>query len=882
LLLLAAWWLPASAAFGAALSVGDQREYPLDWHFTTFVDESGAYALDDARKAYDAGRFRAPPSSTPGFGYVKGALWVHFTLNNALPRVNERWLESDWPYQQEATLFLIADDGQVNVFRNGSLISVKDRPLHSRQILFPVTLPPQKTVEGYLRLSGRSAVIVSLTLWEPAAYADHGRRFMALRYLMLAALMVFMAVSLIAWQTFRRPGLILGAVSHGLLILLIFSADGHLFDTLLPAGAHLWQSRLGIFLAYMIIATHMIFTVDFLDVRKRHPRLFPALAAMIGLSIALALLLSASPMLMPAVIAHQTLILAMIVIAIYMSFTGSRHARAYLLAWSMMWLFFGLRGFGMMGYIPSLPFMPNLPILGLALSSLTLSYALFADIKRTRDELVLSQTALLQQQAEHQQRLEQAVEARTHELDIARQRAEESSQTKSAFVSMINHELRGPLHTILGYTNLLSKEIPAHLLHRMRIVENSGKQLLRLIEDLLSFSSGEAGATRLVMEAVDLRELSQEILEPFQTVAARNGNFLSCELAPGLPVSVETDGQRLAQVLQNLVGNACKFTQHGKITLKIELVPEASLSGLVAVRFSVEDNGIGIEPEAMGHIFDVFVRGQGSQRQPGVGLGLPIARQLVRALGGEIEAYSSLGLGTRFIFTLKLRPLDGAPARKSSPRGIIGYHGAPKTLLIVDDVRENRELLRALCLRWKFTPLLAEDGRSAIALFNEHADSISGILVDQFMPELDGWDFLRAVGAETMRRKIPVILVSAAPPQRPKDFPAELEFDALLMKPISPDDLAEVIASCLDIDWIYKPATAAPNSADPLVYPPERELEALRTELAYGRVVAIKRRLEEILKAQPECLAFVREALQASQALDLKRLEKLFSAPESS
>jgi PAS domain S-box-containing protein len=380
--------------------------------------------------------------------------------------------------------------------------------------------------------------------------------------------------------------------------------------------------------------------------------------------------------------------------------------------------------------------------------------------------------------------------------------AEAANLAKSHFLSNVNHELRTPVHTMLGYVRLLLRHSQGEDRRMLEAAEHSGVQLQRLIDDLLEFTLDANLPTRLRPVGVRLTELIGQLAEVGHALAQRGRNQFGVQLGDALPDLVWVDEQRLAQVLQNLLGNACKYTTGGRVTLALERAETAAdvhagdgAADRVGdrdhtrLRFAVHDTGSGIALADQARIFEPFQRGGDTPSLPGLGLGLSIARHWVQAMGGDLGVRSAPGLGSSFTFELSLPTLRprlqvAAPATRPCklPPGASAWPGA--TLLVVDDTATNRAYLRDVCEDWGYRVIEAADGAAALAQCVAATPHIDAVLVDQFMPVLDGWGLLERLRATPVLAALPVLLISASGLQRPLGLGPQVTFDAWTGKPL--------------------------------------------------------------------------------------------------
>jgi GAF domain-containing protein/CheY-like chemotaxis protein len=393
-----------------------------------------------------------------------------------------------------------------------------------------------------------------------------------------------------------------------------------------------------------------------------------------------------------------------------------------------------------------------------------------------------SQSALAIQNAS----LYREIEAKGRELAIA-------SQHKSQFLANMSHELRTPLNAIIGLTEMLCEEAaaPEHadFAEPLERVQRAGKHLLGLINDVLDLSKIEAGRVELREEEIDLAALARDLAVTAQPLADKNGNrlALSCPADVG---AIRGDQMRLRQVLINLLGNACKFTERGEVALT---VARAARNGRDGVSIAVADTGIGMTPEQVGKLFTEFAQADPSttRKYGGTGLGLAISRRLVEMMGGSIAVESAPGKGSTFTVWLPAAP-DGAPSRADAET-TAGAAAAPadpaRTVLVIDDDPNARDLMRRFLAREGFDTLTAADGEEGLRLARQFRPSL--ITLDVLMPRLDGWAVLKELQADPALAGIPVLMLTILDEQE-KGF--ALGAADYLIKPFDRDRLRAILA----------------------------------------------------------------------------------------
>ena len=608
-----------------------RSEYDLRPHMAALplateapIDEVISQPLSDA--------FQPAPELAPGIGSESSPIWVRFRVNNATASRSE-WILEFPKHSGSLTLYFIDDSEQQVEIRSSGLTAYHDRLVKRRTIVFPLSLPPGETRIYHVRFEYRSNwVAVPLILWTPEAYTASDRDAQLVLGLYFGLLLVMTLYNAFLYVSLKDEAYLWYVLTTLLMALMAAAFHGSAHEYLWPSAAWGYVRPLHT-LSGLASATLARFVQVFLRTRTQSPIGHKVLWLLTATSLLISVLgILGIPALGLFLTSGLASPIAIFTIAIIVWRKGYRPARFFLIAWAAF-----LLGY-MLAFASGLRILPAYFLdtahwlwIGNAMEVVLLSFALADRIN------------ILRREREEQEAL--AIEA-----DRVNRETREQSERKSAFLASMAHELRTPLNAIKGFNNLVLRRaadvLPERQKDNLQKVDRASNHLLAMINDLLDLSKIEAGRMDVNATAVNVRQL---VLSACDVVSPliKEGVELQHEIAENIG-EVNTDSQRLQQMLINLLSNAIKFTDQGSVTASANRVDDRLI-------IAVTDTGKGIPADAIDTLFDEYrqVRGQSeSTVQKGTGLGLSITKRFAELLNGTIQVESEVGQGSTFTITV--------------------------------------------------------------------------------------------------------------------------------------------------------------------------------------------------------------------------------------
>ena len=450
------------------------------------------------------------------------------------------------------------------------------------------------------------------------------------------------------------------------------------------------------------------------------------------------------------------------------------------------------------------------------------------------------------------------------EMEIAKSASEAANRAKSIFLANMSHEIRTPMNVILGYTQLIQRDLSLSADQReyIKIINQSGEHLLALINDILEMSKIESGRMVLNLEDFSLPDLLNDCAKMFRMLIIQKELQLMIDQTSQMTSNICADGNKVRQVLINIIGNAIKFTEKGSIKIRV-LCPNGQKEDQLLLTIEVEDTGCGIATEEIEKVFEAFEQTQSGQGQgSSTGLGLAISRHYARLMGGDLTVTSRLDEGSIFRFTFIAQTASSKTLPKKTTRlqgaviGLVSNIPSPK-ILVVDDVFTNRTLLRLLLEKVGFSVQDASDGRAALVLCKQWKPDV--ILMDARMPEMDGFKATRLLKSTPECKHVGVIIITASALENDRQEAFNSGADGFIRKPYKESEIFNELQRILGVEYIYEdvlkesPNTKAMEGSHLMVAQvPVQVVASIVEALELGESIVLKELIaQEVMRHSP-------------------------------
>ena len=613
------------------------RRLPLGQVMAVLEDPTRDAGIEDVLALDAAGRFVSHHEDVLNAGYSRSAFWLRVDLQYRADQSSERsrwWLELAYPPLDHLDLYL--PDGQGGYYlaqQSGDALPFSERQIKQRNHLFELELPPNQPQRIYLRLESQGSIQAPLTLWEPLAYLEEQSAHIYVLAVIYGVLLVMLVYNLFIYLSVRDRSYLYYILYIGSFGLYQVSVNGLGVQYFWPDSPW-WANASTPFLIGAAGVFGCQFARSFLHTRTHSPWIDGTLMALMGLGVltmALSLISSYALALRLATFLALWFILAIFVAGVVAWYRGMRVARYFMIAWTTFLIGGQINTLMVLGYLPHTFFTMYAGQIGSAIEVALLSLALADRINAMKEEraMMLEETG-------------RKLEAMNRELA-------ESNRLKDQFLANVTHELRTPMHGILGSLDLMrTLELNSELEQYQRIATGSARDMMRLVNDILALTELQAGKLQVRREPFGLRSMIDELYMLYGARAATRGLSFDLQMGNHLPDALVGDVAKLKQSLGYLLDNAIKFTLQGSVTLAMAGHEEEQSQFVLEVE--VIDTGVGFEAPTDDSLYQYFRQLDGSMTRQygGLGIGLSLCRQLIELQGGSIAYHSEPGRGSRF------------------------------------------------------------------------------------------------------------------------------------------------------------------------------------------------------------------------------------------
>lgn len=664
--MLACLYSPSSVARDAPQSLvtlaNVSGPISLNADVSYYKDDSGQASVETVL-ALASAEWQQGTQKTPSFGYSSAAYWFRVALFSPHEGGAQRLLEVNYPLLDQLTLYRYVDGQVTQLDTLGDVQPFYQRPIHHRNFVFPIEIPPATALTLYLRVETTSSVQVPMVLWQPQGFYENAIEESSIQGVFFGIMLVMALYNAFVFLVVRDISYLFYVFYVVSFSILQGALQGFTYQYLWPESMW-WNDKSIAFLIPCTLLFVILFTRVFLGISNTGKNRFSdrrhdiATKCLVCINAAIACGAFLFPYALMIKLSIVTALFNCIGI-LYVGFdslrNGNRAARYFCLAWVSLLVSVIIYGFNKFGLIPRSFFTENFMQIGSATEVILLSFALADRFNKERQEKYeakqLALSHALRAKEEHERSVSMQKASHEKEMQAVRMAAksEAENKAKTQFLATMSHEIRTPMNGVIGMTELMmDTPLNAQQQSYIDVIKNSGQSLLTIINDILDYAKIAAGEMELEKINIDLGILVEDCVAMFRPIAEKKKIEIGVIYTLDNGSKIVADPTRLRQIITNLISNALKFTEEGFVCIEVTEVGVDTDSP--TIRIEVHDTGIGISDENQKRLFFAFKQADTSttRRFGGTGLGLSICKQLVELMGGTIGVLSVEGKGSVF------------------------------------------------------------------------------------------------------------------------------------------------------------------------------------------------------------------------------------------